>query len=371
MQILHISKLYSLIGGIENHLYFLSNALSKQSEIDVQVLVCNTKLKTEIQRADRLEVIQAASFGKLLSMPASPVFPLRMWGKHADIVHFHLPFPLGVVSYFLTNPMGKIVVSWHSDIVKQKTILQFYKPLLLRFLRKADRILVASPNYLESSPFLRDFKDKCRISPYGIERNKFELTTVIESKAIDIKRKYGPRILLYVGKLRYYKGIEYLIRAMKGIDARLIIIGEGQLEKDLQELSVNLNVENKITFLPHMDDKELLSFYHACDIFVLPSVERSEAFGIVQLEAMACAKPVVSTNLPTGVPFVNVHNKTGFVVPPRDSDALAEAINILLTHPKLRLEFGEFAQRRVEKEFTNEVVVDRILKIYREIIAQN
>ncbi|MDI6689771.1 MAG: glycosyltransferase [Actinomycetota bacterium] len=374
MQVLMINKLYyPVIGGVENHLYLLCNELKKC--IDVRVLVCNTELKTVIEKLDNLEIIRVASAGILFSMPLGFTFPLWLRRLEADIIHFHHPFPLGEISYLLTclpagtaKPKGKIVITWHSDIIHQKHFLKFYEPFLLKLLERADRILPTSANYIESSPFLRRFRNKCQPIPLGIGVAQFKLTPEIENAAARIREKYGSKILLFIGRLVYYKGVEYLIEAMKYIDAHLIIIGEGPLENKLKALAYKEGVTGKISFLKPVRDEELPHYYYACDVFVLPSVARSEGFGIVQLEAMVCGKPVVSTNLPTGVPFVNQHQRTGLVVPPKDVRALAEAINTLLKDPDLCKKYGEYGKKRVEREFTKEIVAQRVLEVYGELI---
>ncbi len=367
MQVLMINKLYyPVIGGAENHLYLLCNELKKC--IDVRVLVCNTELKTVIEKLDNLEIIRVASAGILFSMPLGFTFPLWLRRLEADIIHFHHPFPLGEISYLLTKPKGKMVITWHSDIIHQKHLLKFYEPFLLKLLERADRILPTSANYIESSPFLRRFRNKCQPIPLGIDVEQFKLTPGIENAAARIREKYGSKILLFIGRLVYYKGVEYLIEAMRHIDAHLIIIGEGPLENKLKTLAHGEGVAEKMSFLKPVRDEELPHYYYACDVFVLPSVARSEGFGIVQLEAMVCGKPVVSTNLPTGVAFVNQHQKTGLVVPPRDAQALAEAINTLLKDPKLRKKYGKYGKMRVEREFTKEIVAQRVLEVYGELI---
>ncbi|MBC7190664.1 glycosyltransferase [Candidatus Aerophobetes bacterium] len=290
----------------------------------------------------------------------------------ADILHFHLPFPLSVMSYFFAKPEGKIVISWHSDIVRQKISKFFYHPFLVRFLKKADVIIATSPNMVESSPYLKRFRGKCRIIPLGIDVERFKLKEDEEGRVKEIRERYtsGKGIILFVGRLIYYKGVEYLIRAMRDIDASCLIIGEGKLKKKLEKMVDELGLSSKVHFLGSISDDKLPSYYHACDVFCLPSVARSEAFGIVQLEAMVCGKPIVSTNLPTGVPFVNQDKKTGIVVPPKNPQALAEAINTLLENPALRKKYGGCAKERVEKEFTKKVMVKRLLEVYREVVKR-
>ncbi len=369
MKILQVNKYYyPHIGGIEKNLQLLCQQLNTYPDIAVNVLVYNKRFETEIQNSGGIEVIKAARIGTLFSMPFGLTFPQYLRELKADIIHFHHPFPPGELAFLLARPRGKVVVSWHSDIVRPKYAIELYRPFLFKFLEKADRILVASPDYLETSSYLSAFKNKCEIIPYGVDIKQFQLSSEIKAEAAILKEKYGSRIVLFIGRLVYYKGLEYLIRAMEHIDAELLIIGEGPLESKLRTLILNLGLERKISILKPVKEEELAAYYYASDLFVLPSTEISEAFGIVQLEAMASGKPVVSTNLPTGVSFVNQHQKTGLLVPPRNSGALARAINALLENPRLREEYGAYAKKRVEGEFTKETMAAKVMAVYNELL---
>ncbi len=187
-------------------------------------------------------------------------------------------------------------------------------------------------------------------------------------KEFDLGVSLGERIVLFAGRLNYYKGLEYLIEAMQEIEAKLLIVGEGELREELEEKARSLKVNQKIIFLGKVSDEKLKYCYQICDLFVLPSVESSEAFGIVQMEAMAYGKPVVNTNLPTGVPYVSVDSETGITVPPRDSKALAKAINKILNDKRLAAKFSENALRRVREEFSREKMLGSIYLIYKELM---
>jgi rhamnosyl/mannosyltransferase len=206
--------------------------------------------------------------------------------------------------------------------------------------------------------------------PAGIETNNFQMTENLREKVEHIKLSYGSPIIFFLGRLIYYKGLEYLVAAMSNVGAKLLIAGEGPLREQLQKQAFQAGVAKKIVFLGKLSEDEKIAFYHACDVFVLPSVETSEAYGLVQLEAHACGKPVVSTNLPTGVPYVNLDGITGIVVPPRDSKALSEALNRLLADSELRLRLGESARKRVEQEFNFDLMIKKTLSIYQEIVQE-
>lgn len=366
-----VNKLYwPHVGGVEEAVRNLAIGLRElnQKDLSVRVLAANTSLKTVRQEIDGIPVTKVASLGRLRSAPLALTLPFWLGALKSDIYHFHFPSPPFEVMYLGSSVQGKLVVSYHTDIVRQQILLKFYSPLIRRFLAKAEVIITSSPNMVKYSPFLSQFNQKCVVIPYGIDIKRFELTPKASSKLKEIQQKYGSPLLLFVGRLIYYKGLEYLIEAMKDINASLIIVGKGPLQKKLAAQAQKLGVADRIQFLGEVADEELPLYFHACDIFVLPSVERSEAFGLVQLEAHACSKPVVSTNLTTSVPFANLDGKTGLVVPPRSSEALAQATNKLLADSNLRKQLGEAGKQRVEKEFTREVMAKKVMEVYKGLL---
>jgi len=375
INILQINKLYHpWIGGVENHVQALAENLLDYEEINVEVVVSNENSRLKQETINGVKVTKLPNFiyslfkkPLLFSMPISLSLP-KFLRKKVDILHFHLPNPWGVLSYFMARPKGKVIITWHSDIIKQKFFLFFYKPFLKMFLKKASLIIVTSPNMIVHSKYLKGFANKCQVVPLGIDTNKLELTSSLKEEISQIKSKQDKKNLLFVGRLVYYKGVEYLVKAMTTVDANLTIIGEGNLKKDLESMIEKNNLQDKIKIIPPVSDKELVRQYHLCDIFVLPSIAITEAFGIVQLEAMVCGKPVISTNLPTGVPFVNQDGKTGLVVEPKDFKSLAAAINKLLKDDIFSKDLGNYAQKRVKNEFTNKAVASKIVNIYKNIL---
>ncbi len=383
INVLLVNKLYyPVIGGVENHVRDLAINLSKNLELNVRVLVANTSFKTELQEIDGVEVYKIASLGTFRSTPISPSFLFWLRKLKSDIYHFHFPYPFGEFSYLLApcltpclsadrasrKSAGKLVVTYHSDIVRQKLLLALYKPFLKAFLKKADEILVGSPNLIKHSVYLGEVKEKCAVVHYGIDVKRFELTENVLKEVRKLRNCYGNKIVLFIGRLIYYKGIEYLLRAIKEVDGQLLLVGKGPLEDSLRELAKDLGIEDRVHFIGEASDEDLPAFYHACDVFVLPSIARSEAFGLVQLEAQACGKPVVSTELGTGTSYANLDGKTGFVVSPENSEELAKAINVLLEDEPLRRRMGEFARARVNEEFTLEKMAERVFGVYRELI---
>jgi glycosyltransferase involved in cell wall biosynthesis len=368
LNILQIFKYYSPhVGGVEKVASDIAEGL--KDDCDTKVLACHEEATPQWDAVNGIVVLRAGTVGTYFSVPLAPRFPLllRQMARTADILHFHLPYPLADVSYLLSRPKGKVVVWWHSDIVRPKYLTRLYRPLQIQFLKNAAAIIVAAPQLIDSSPTLRRFRDKCEVIPIGIETGRFSLNGSRHTEVQKIRSKYGPRIVLFVGRLAYYKGVEYLIRAMKGIDGTLLLVGEGPLEAEMKRLAASMGILDRCIFLGRISDEELPLYYQACDVFVLPSIAPTEAYGIVQLEAMASGKPVVCTSLPTGVTFVNLAGKTGLVVPPADEQALAGAINKLLTDHALRDKYGLFAKQRVEREFTSGAMVDKVYQLYKRV----
>jgi len=368
VKVLHIYKdYYPVLGGIENHLRLLAEGLAKRG-LEVTVLVTSLTGQTTSLEMNGVRVIRAGRLATLASTPLSLSLPLIVRRLKPDIAHLHFPYPWGELAHLWLGRSRRTVITYHSDIVRQRSLLRFYEPFLWRLLAKADRIIASSPQYIHTSRYLSRHKKACIAIPYGIEVSRFQ--KVDEEKAKEIEERYGHPLLLFVGQLRYYKGLEVLIEALTGVEARALIIGGGDpsYKASLSRFAKEKKVKGKVFFLGEKES-DLPAYYQASDLLVLPSVHRSEAFGIVQLEAMACGKPVVCTELGTGTSYVNIDGLTGLVVPPRDPAALAGAIERLLSDPRLGEEMGQRAKERVEKEFSRERMIDSTLALYEEMLA--
>jgi len=365
MKILQISKLYyPWIGGVEKVVQQITEGLNGKNDFEIEVLCCQSKGKRKEEIINKVNVWRASSFGVFWGMPISFDF-LRLFKKLKDkytLINFHHPFPLGDLVIFLFPPKAKLIVHYHSDIVRQRILEIFFKPLILNTLKRANKIIVSNPNLIKNSLYLQRFHEKCEVIPFGVDLSKFEKYD--EKEVENIKKQYG-NFVLFVGRLNYYKGVEYLIEAMKGVNVNLVIIGQGPEKKNLEFRIKNLGLKNRIFFLPPTEEENLISFYQTAKVFVLPSVFKSEAFGIVLIEAMACGKPIISTELGTGTSWVNVDEQTGFVVPPKNSQALAQAMREILEDRNLAKEFGKNAKERVEKEFSLERMLKETEKIYK------
>lgn len=368
MRILHVYKDYfPVLGGIENHVKLLAERQAAEGH-EVTVLVTSRTAKGTVEVLNGVRVIKAARLATVASTPLSLMLPWHLACQRPDLTHLHFPYPLGEMAHYFLGHGRRTVLTYHSDVVRQASILRFYAPLMRRMLCKVDRIVVSSPNYLQSSPILRELNHKCRVVPFGIDRARF--LSADPEQGLAIRRRYGGGpLILFVGVLRYYKGLHYLLEAMTQIPARLLIVGDGPMRASLQLQASALDLGEKVVFVGRVSDEELPAYYRAADLFVLPASERSEAFGLVQLEAMSSGLPVVSTELNTGTSYVNRHGESGLVVPPKDPQALAQAINILLRDEPLRRRLSEGALAR-SALFTVERMLQGIAEVYAEALEK-
>jgi glycosyltransferase involved in cell wall biosynthesis len=365
VKILHVYKdYYPVLGGIENHVKLLAENQVVAGH-DVTVLVTNPTIRTSMETLNGVRVIKAARLATVASTPLSLSLPWHLARQRPDITHLHFPYPVGEMAQYLCGHSRHTIVTYHSDVVRQATILRFYTPFMRRMLASVDRIIATTPRYLESSATLQAFRDKCCVIPFGIDRRRFLQASSTAGDALRVRYGGGP-LLLFVGLLRYYKGLQYLLDAMPQIPARLLIVGEGPMGDSLRTQARELELDDKVVFVGRVSDEDLPIYYRAADLFVLPASERAEAYGLVQLEAMSSGLPVVCTELGTGTSYVNRHGESGLVVPPRDPGALAQAINVLLADEALRHRLGQGALQRSEM-FSLERMLADIQGVYKEV----
>ena len=364
--ILQVGKFYyPYHGGMETYLRDL--CLWLKDRTNLKVLVSNTGPRTVREMVEGVDVIRAGRWGRLASTSLCPAFPRLLKQNAGDIISIQHPDPLAAVSYLLAHPHGKLVVIYQSDIIKQKLTRLLYHPFLISFLSRAEAIVVTSPAYIASSPVLRRFRAKCVVIPIGIDPSNYLPTAATGEKVKEIHRAHGNRIVLFVGRLALYKGIEYLLKAMEEVDGNLLVIGKGGRFRTLAMMVASHHLEDKVFFMSEVSRSDLLAYLHACSVFCLPSISRNEAYGIVQLEAMACSRPVVSTRLDTGVTYINRDGETGMVVPPQDPAKLRDALNRLLNNSELSEKLGRRGRERVEQEFTKEKMAEKTYRLYQEI----
>lgn len=363
MRILQIYKDYPpVLGGIEGHLRDLCEGLAARGHTLTALVTSRSARTTFAQPRPGLAVASAGRVAHVASTPLSPAMIALARAARPDVVHLHFPYPPGDLAALAVPGGPPLVVTYHSDIVRQRTLLRLYRPLMARTLGRAARIIATSDNYVRTSPFLRPHSAKCAVVPLGVDVRRF--TPAGEAAP---RRGSGAPTVLFVGRLRYYKGLHVLVEAMRQLDATLLIAGGGPEEGRLRAQVAAAGLGGKVRFLGDVPEEEKPALYRAADVFVLPAHLRSEAFGIALAEALASGLPCVSTELGTGTSFANLHGVTGLVVPPGDAGALAGALQTLLADEALRRRYGAAARRRAEELLSLERMLDGVEAVYREL----
>lgn len=372
--ILHLGKFSNKqVGGIETVVDTLLTRLS----LDFKLfnLVASSSFKNKIvEQAGYIEY-NAALAGMFARTPFCPSMPYqirKLYQRYQfSIVHLHLPNPMAHLASEILPDSVKRIISWHSDVIRQKKLLRIYQPFVNRLLKQASALIVSTPYLAEKSIQIKIARDRKIIHtiPYGVDFDYF-LINKYREKMDQIKQQYSHRFLVFaLGRHVYYKGFCYLIEAMQHLPKHIILLlgGEGALTQKLKQQVKTLQLEHQVYFLGEIAKEGLPAYYHACDLFCLPSIDQSEAFGIAQLEAMACAKPVICCDVTHAASNVNQDAVTGFVVSPRSPRALANAIYTLYQEPILRRSLGRSAYHYAKENFTTQKMVAQIKNLYQEI----
>jgi len=375
MRLTLVNKYYPPhIGGIEFHVRDLAEALVAAGN-QVRVIVCNNQHCYAEEVIGGVEVVRLPRRTEIASTPIAHNFGrvLAYEARTADLLHFHFPYPWGEAQWVLqsASKTTPYVVTYHSDIVRQKLALQCYQPLLNRFLDRARLIIASSPQMIEGSPYLAPRAEKCRQVNFGlpVERIAHDPAAIARAKELRAGNGSAP-IVLFVGRLVYYKGIEVLAHALPLVpDAQFVVIGKGPERAVLEGIVEAAGASDRLHIIEYADDAELAAWYHAADVLTLPSTSPSEAFGLVQIEAHAAGTPVVSSDLPTGVTYANLDGVTGLTAPTGDAEALAAAINRLLGDDGLRAKLGAQAQARALADFSVAAMVAATTQVYEEALG--
>ena len=371
MKILQIGKyFYPFRGGIETVVQNLSEGLHAKGN-SITVLCSSEKRSGNHYCLDNeFEIIKAPKIASFFSQPINLGLGKLMAEniKRADVVHFHAPNPLvEFMSLFIPKDVP-FVTTYHADVINQKLLIPFYRPILRAFLHRCDKIVVPTENHIRYSPILREFENKCEIIPFGIPADKFKLTGHVGNFMSLHQRQLGP-YFIFIGRLVAYKGLRYLVEAMTKVNSNLVLIGDGPERSHLEALATELGIRNKIHFLGKVDsESELVGLIHGSEGLVLPSISSAENFGLVQLEAMACSKPVIVTRLESGVSCVGEHLKTCYMVEPMDSLELGEAMSSLMRNSQNSLEMGRNGRERFLNQFTLEKMVQGHLDLYTKLV---
>ena len=373
MRVLQVSKFYPpVMGGIEAVAWELTEGLHRLG-VGVEVLCSYHRLLGVCERAEAgYPIRRAGTLGMALSTSIAPamVWHMARLARDCQVVHLHMPDPMAAAAFWVVRPQCKLVVHWHSDVIRQRRALKAYEPLQDWLLARADAIIATSPPYVEASTPLRRWRDKVAIVPIGISDNRAEACS---RQAAELRQRFrGRRLVFALGRMTYYKGFDVLIDAAAALpdNCAVLIGGDGELLEHFKALVLRRGLAGKVHLLGHIPDPDLASHFEACDVFCMSSTVRAEAYGVAILEAMVMGKPVVATDLAgSGVPWVNRDGETGFNVPASDAPALASALNRLLTDEPLRQRLGAAARRRYETEFGAAQMTHRTLDLYKRLLS--
>lgn len=370
MRILHAYKVYQ--PDIEGGIPAVISALTRHKS-NHQHTILTARLRGSARNFDfdGTPVEAVSSLGNLFSTPIAPAYipTLIKRAKNAEVVVHHAPMPLNDMALIGLPSRTALVVYWHADIVGFPLLRQLVSPAVMHSLRIADKIVVSDRSTITHSPFLQPFADKCVVAPYGIDVEYWgALDDTGRIETDDLRQRY-PRMVVSVGRLVPYKGLDVLIRALATVNAQAVIIGEGPLRADLERLATGVGVADRVVFTGRLSRDKIRSALHAAKALAFPSVSRAEAFGIIQLEAMAAGLPVVNTALSTAVPAIARHECEGFTVPPHDDVALADALRTILDQPDTARQLGASARARAFAEYSEARFVARANIVYEDAFA--
>lgn len=371
MRVLHFYKTSfpDTMGGVEQVINQIARGANKLGvKTDVLSLTPERVQRTieidgYLAHRARLD-LQIASTG----FSVSAFVRFAQLAKKADLIHYHFPWPFMDVVHFATMVKKPTVVTYHSDIIRQKHLLKIYRPLKWKFLGDMNRIVATSPNYLATSDVLAKYRHKVSVIPIGLDKATYPVPS---SEKLDYWRnKLGQKFFLFVGVIRYYKGLHILMEAAKGADYPIAIVGAGPIEDELKQQVVKLGLRN-VHFLGHLPDEDKVALLMLCYGVLFPSHLRSEAFGISLLEGAMYGKPMISSEIGTGTTFINNANETGLVVPPSDHVALRQAMQYLWEHPEQAAEMGRRAEERYWHHFTADQMVRSYVDLYRDLVKHH
>jgi glycosyltransferase involved in cell wall biosynthesis len=370
--VLHSYKVFppDVLGGIPEVIACLAKGMLPRHQSSV--LVARNRGRRRRYALDGIQVEAVASLGTLFSSPIAPSFPFALTrsARQADLVAFHHPFPLNDIGVACAIPRRTaLVVHWHAEIVRQRLLAGLVAPFIRRTLARAQRIIVSHPSLVSESPFLAGCSEKCLIIPFGIDVSYWTELNSSQQRRVAELRSQHPRLVVATGRLVRYKGFEVLIEALRQLNATAIIVGDGPLRSDLLRGAQQRGVNQRVTLAGTLSRDDLKVHLHAARVYTLPSVSPEEAFGIVQLEAMAAGLPIVNTALPTGVPHVARHGLEALTVPPNDPAALAAAIRQLLDDLELARRLGSAGRERTIAEYNVDAFVTRTEEAYKQAVT--
>ena len=374
LSITHLNKWYvPHVGGVERALHWIARACVRRGD-HVRAVVCAPGPVPRRWSVDGVDVRGVPTFGVLQSVPIAPTYPFALPPRNGSVWHLHEPFPLGTAGLLLRaiathdHPLPA-VVSWHSEVVRQRLARPVHLALAREILERVAIIHVATQAHLESSAVLPAYRSKIRVVPYIVDVERFRRVPDHPIARRIREWSVGDPVALFVGRLVYYKGVDVLLAALARVPRlRLVLVGDGPLRGALRAQAEQLGLSQRLLWLGMPDDDRLVGAYSGCDFFILPSTGRAEAFGLVQVEAMAAGLPVISTRLGTGAATVNIDGATGILVTPGDDVVLSEALRSLAEALDMRARFAVNAVERAA-DFAEGRLAERYRDLYREAEA--
>ncbi|HEV7815682.1 MAG TPA: glycosyltransferase family 4 protein [Janthinobacterium sp.] len=370
MRVLHFYKTYypDSVGGVEQVIRQLCVGTGRLGVSNEVLTLTRDKNPADIEFEGHLVHrvgldFEVASTG----FSFAAIRKLARLARQADIVHYHFPWPFMDLAHFIARVKKPSVVTYHSDIVRQKNWLRLYQPLKQRFLQSVDLVVATSPNYLASSAVLARYRDKTRTITYGLDKSIYP--TPAPARLEKWRTECGERFFLFVGVLRYYKGLHILLDSVANSDYPVVIVGAGPIEMELKAHAERLGLTH-VKFLGALGEDDKVALLQLCYAMVFPSHLRSEAFGISLLEGAMFGKPMISSEIGTGTTYINVDGDTGLVVPPSDPAAFGKAMAALWDQPDMAQRMGRRAEARYWELFTAEKMADSYVSLYRELVAR-
>ncbi|MCE3602010.1 glycosyltransferase family 4 protein [Massilia sp. P8910] len=371
MRVLHFYKTYfpESVGGVEQ--------VIRQMCVGTGRLGVRNEVLTLTRQKEKRDVDFEGHKVRLLPLDfeiSSTGFSLAAFGElarmaeEADVVHYHFPWPFMDLAHFISRIKKPSLVTYHSDIVRQKQLLRLYQPLKHRFLQSVDTIVATSPNYMASSAVLDRYRDKTRVITYGLDKTIYPEPD--QARMDKWRARIGERFFLFVGVLRYYKGLHILLDAVANTDYPVVIVGAGPIETELKAHAERLGLTH-VLFVGALDEADKVALLTLCYALVFPSHLRSEAFGISLLEGAMYGKPMISSEIGTGTTYINIDAETGLVVPPSDPQAFGDAMRTLWDNPELAQAMGKRAEARYWELFTAEQMAKSYTALYHELVANH
>jgi rhamnosyl/mannosyltransferase len=367
LSVLHVGKFYPPVaGGMERIVQMLCT--STRGRLDSRVLAFHTRWRTVEETVDGVPVTRVGSLGSAGSVPVSLTFALHLRRARADVMILHEPNPWALLSYNIARPSMPLVIWFHSEVVRPRLQYRlFYRPVAVPVYERARRFVVSSPPLAEHSAALEPHRERVTIIPFGIDPAPWAGSRADAERVERLRRSAARPIIFFAGRLVPYKGVDVLIRAAAPLSVHVTITGDGPMRAELERLARAQAPVATFEFTGEVAEDELRARMQACDLFVLPSITPAEAFGFVQLEAMAAGKPVVSTRVRSGVPWVNRHGQSGVIVEPGDEEGLRITLAALLADDALRAQLGAGGAARVREQFAVEAMGDRFVDLCEEV----